>query len=456
MGLQVSRIPELVQNEILNYLSITDAVALIGVGGDAATAVKHNRQFWQKKAKQLHFLDPVTFRSLDSAPALRIHEIRRMVLDADRMLKRARLRLDARQDAETRKDVGSEITFIAVDEKLGNVAVQLFNNTTQIYSLERFDDPPTILQNPHTITEIALHSELLFFRPPVDRKHHHTDVVRWPIRDNHPQIPQPRTAHLGPSFGDIEILRPFAPLPGDGHIRFYPDEKLVNPVYRMRKSTNMLLVHDPIGNSLLTYLLASEWFNPSAIKYRLSVDEKLHDHAARENLVILVIEIGGQFFYRSYDPIAHEVRRQFRFGSNIANTRPHIVFPFIFMYRTDPELLLPPAEMMNLPCGYQPGRILTKAFRINAQRPPVELRVSVGPSPPRFIPTTRSFFPFFGEPQQWHVEILLADELTRSPGTDDMDPFFDFTDSPVFASLGLSILYARNNATLVLKRYALS
>ena len=72
MGLQISKIPELVQDEILNYLTITDATTLIEVGGDAATAVKHNRQFWLKKAKQLQFLDPITFRSLDRAPILRL------------------------------------------------------------------------------------------------------------------------------------------------------------------------------------------------------------------------------------------------------------------------------------------------------------------------------------------------------------------------------------------------
>ena len=454
MGAKVSKFPELVQDKIINYLSVAEAVTLSHVDDDTDNAVKRNRQFWLKKAKQLHFLDPFTFRSLDNAPCLRLYEIRREVINGDSTLQRARRRLNARQDVETRKNVGSEITFIAVDEKLCNVAVQLFNNTTQIFSLERFDDPPTIVKNPHAISEIAINGDYLFFRPPVDQKQYHTDAIRWTPRDNYPLLSRPLAEHLGPSFGNIEILRPLAPSPGDCRLRFYPDEKTVNPDYRMRKSTQMLLVHDPIGHSLLSYLLASNTINPSAIKYRLDPNEKLRDHAAREYIVIMVLEVHGQLIYRSYNPIAHEVIRQFRLTSNITNKRPYIVFPFILMYETHPDFVMPIGEMANLPCGYQPGRIRSRAFHIPSQHPSTNLRFSVGPSPPRFIPSTRSFFAFFGEPQQWNVETLLTDELAHSTESDD--PFFDFTDSPIFASLGLSVFYARNNATLVYKRYAIS
>ena len=393
MGVRVSKIPEFAQDKILNYLSVAEAMTLSRVDDDTETAVKRNRQFWLMKAKRLHFLDPFTFRSLDRASSLRLHAIRREVVNADDMLQRARRRLDARQDVETRKNVGSEITFMAVDEKLCNVAVQLSSNITQIYSLDRFDDPPTIVENPHAISEIMINGEYLFFRPPVNRNRHHTDVIRWTPRDNYPQLSRPLTEHLGPSFGDIEILRPLAPSPGKCRPRFYPGEKTVNPDYRMRKSTQMLLVHDPIGTSLLSYLLTTVSFNPSAIKYRLEPNEKLRDHAAREYLVIMVIEVHGYLIYRSYNPVAHEVIRQFCLTPNVMNIRPYIVFPNILMYETHPDFV---RERVNLPRGYQPGRIRTGAYHIPSQRPQIDLRFSVGPSPPRFIPSARSFFAFFG------------------------------------------------------------
>ena len=455
MGAKVSKIPELVQDRILNYLSVTDAVTLSHVDDDIDTMVKMNRQFWLRKAKFLHFLDPFTFQFLDHAPCLRLHEIRREVVKADNMLQRARQRLDERQDIETQKNVGSEITFIAVDEKLCNVAVQLFSNITHIYSLDRFDDPPTIVQNPHAISEIMINGEYLFFRPPINHARHHTDAIRWTPRDNYPQLSRPITEHLGPSFGDIEILRPLAPLPGKCYPSFHSGKKMVNPDYQMRKSTQMLLVHDPIGNSLLSYLLTTLSFNPSAIKYRLEPDEKLRDHAAREYLVIMVIEIQGCLIYRSYNPVAHEVIREFRLTPNVTNKRPYIVFPYILLYETRTGYVLPIGAAVNLPRGYQPGRICLEAHHIPSQHTSVDLHFTVGPSLPRFIPSSRSFFAFFGEPYQWSIETLLVDELTNS-NENNQDPFFDFTDSPVFASLGLSIFYARNNSTLIYKRYAIS
>ena len=454
MGVQVSKIPKLVQDKILDYISVTDAVALSRCGYGPDIAVRHNSHFWLKKAKKLHFLDPITFAALDSAPILRLHELRRAVIDADQLLQSAYRRLDARQDFESRKNLESEIILIAVDERVGNIAVQLFNKKTLIYSLQHFDEPPTVIENPHAITDIAIHGDYLFFRPPVDRKFHHTDAMRWTTRDNCPLLSRPRNVHLGPSFGDIEVLRPFPPSPGGSLLCFYPDEKVVNPMYRMRKSSNMLLVHDPIGNELHSYLLASDFFNPSAIRYRLDIHEKLRDHAARENIVLMIVEVDGQFLYRSYNPVAHQVVRQFRVASNIANKQPSINFPYIFIYQVDPVFEVPVGELMNLPCGYRPGRIRHKAFYIPAQCPNVDLRFSVGPSPPRFVPSTRNFFLFFAEQHQWNVEILRADEISRSSEAVSPDPYFDFTDSPVFASLGLSIFYARNN-TLVYKRFAI-
>ena len=61
MGAEVSKIPELVQDRISNYLSVTDAVTLSHADDDIDAAVKMNCQFWLKKAKHLHFLDPFTF-----------------------------------------------------------------------------------------------------------------------------------------------------------------------------------------------------------------------------------------------------------------------------------------------------------------------------------------------------------------------------------------------------------
>ena len=134
MGVQVSKIPKLVQDKILDYISVTDAVALSRCGDGPDIAVRHNRHFWLKKAKKLHFLDPITFAALDNAPILRLHELRRAVIDADQLLQSAYRRLDARQDVESRKNLESEIILIAVDERVGNIAVQLFNKKTLIYS----------------------------------------------------------------------------------------------------------------------------------------------------------------------------------------------------------------------------------------------------------------------------------------------------------------------------------
>ena len=155
------------------------------------------------------------------------------------------------------------------------------------------------------------------------------------------------------------------------------------------------------------------------------------------------------------NPVAHEVIREFRLTPNVTNKRPYIVFPYILLYETRTGYVLPIGAAVNLPRGYQPGRICLEAHHIPSQHTSVDLHFTVGPSLPRFIPSSRSFFAFFGEPYQWSIETLLVDELTNS-NENNQDPFFDFTDSPVFASLGLSIFYARNNSTLIYKRYAIS
>ena len=49
MGVQVSKIPKLVQDKILDYISVTDAVALSRCGDGPDIAVRHNHHFWLKK-----------------------------------------------------------------------------------------------------------------------------------------------------------------------------------------------------------------------------------------------------------------------------------------------------------------------------------------------------------------------------------------------------------------------
>ena len=292
--------PVLVQDEILSYFSVEEAVSLMQANPETRSCIVENRPFWRKQAQRLVDIDSRAFHVLADISLLNDENLVREVCQAEENYKDA---LDKIENNESEDDVlqlQQAVESLAFDPQTNQMAVLLANGDVEIYSTARFGDPPLrTIVNMIRYTEILIHGNALFLRPPLDSNRFHTDTHDWNM-----DIP---TTSLTPAF--IHMDR-----------------------FQLRQSETYLLATNSRTNTILAYPLTISGFDPDCLRLHFGQSDKIIDCAIHGSRVMVIVKSIGQHVFLEFNLDRDgALVRNFLVADPAVFHAPTIVHPFVLV-----------------------------------------------------------------------------------------------------------------------------
>ena len=308
---QTLKIPELIQDNLLSFLSVCDVTKLMEADNRLKDQISGNRPFWIQQAKRLYECDP-TLYSLFKDPyvyddQLVYHVIRAGEHYAD--TKEAILKGPPDEFSIPMPDL---IHHLAVDEFEDVIAV-VMTTEIRIFSIQRFGDPPLRTFPTDRINEIIIQGNMIITRPPCNAEAHHADIRNWKV--------DIRTASLGPA-----LVKP----------RDYP----------LKKSRKFLLAYDKKAHAAVAYPFLEDGFISKPTLFHYPRNTKMIDYAMKDGDILAIISDHNSHCFFRYSIAKGVTIKSFLVATPAHFHVPTIAFPFVLVTQS-PLPSRPPRVYMD-------------------------------------------------------------------------------------------------------------
>ena len=304
MGIQMSKIPALVQEKITAFLSVEDMRTLMHVCKDIHDHIVSQRQFWVMSARHFYGKDPMLFARLRDPELFETHVLIEHICSAHTIFMETQENIleNKYRDEVIEISNGSYggIISMAVDDKAAIVAV-FSNYRLRIYSLLRFGDPPIGFSRHNLVSSMVLHGNIVFIRPARRFRQHHTDVFNWKIGSS--------LTSLTPAAADAIGLD-------------------------LKKSEQFLVAYNKAEHAALAYPLVENGYEVNPFSVPFEADMLLEDLCVCKNYILALFEKEKKLIFRQYLITSSEVAREFSDTHPISVGGPRFGFPYIFVTQT--------------------------------------------------------------------------------------------------------------------------
>ena len=306
MGNSFGRIPFLVQETVLSFLTVQEAKQLMHTSRAIRRMVAANRAFWAARALRLYDIDSALFLRLKDPLRFNQETLVKHVCAAHDMLLdiQANIRLRAQNGRDSSLYVRGRVNCVSVDERACLIAVAVEDFKVRVYSLLRFGDPPLRVIDYTNVDQLILHGNILFTRPAQNSLEFFLDSYNWKMNLE--------MASLAPTHSAMQ--------------KFY-----------VKKSEQYLVAYNHFQHATKAYPLVENGFSQSAVKIQFAPHSVLQDFLVRGGDLLAIFVIACVSTFQQYRIATGELIKEFLVAYPADFHSPRLAYPYVLVTQKPPS-----------------------------------------------------------------------------------------------------------------------